>query len=116
LDKQPLGEGSAPIDGVDGARKPRLNIDVIAQAPRENFEVSRNDQQQIIEIMRDAAGELAHAFELLHLLNLCPRRFALTGPFCDASFQIGGPLFAAAPQLGIEELDLPSLTEEVGKY
>src|SRR3984893_6159579 len=114
--KQPLGEGSAPIDGVDGASKPRLNIDVIGQAPRENFEVSRNDQQQIIEIMRDAAGELAHAFELLHLLHLGPRRFALAGPFFDAAFQFGGPLFDAALQLRIEELELPGLPEEVGKY
>src|SRR5580658_665847 len=55
--------------------------------------------------MRDAPSELAHAFELLHLLNLCPRRFALAGP-----------LFNAAFQLRIEEHELPGLPEEVGKY
>src|SRR3984893_572879 len=55
-DKQPLGQGSAPIEVFDGVSKPRLEIDVIL-APRKNFEVSRNDQQQIIDIMRYASGE-----------------------------------------------------------
>ena len=101
--KQPLSQGCAPIHGFGGASKPRLNIDVIRQAPRENLEISGNDLQQIIEIMRDAPSELAQAFELLHLLHLGPRRFALAGPFFDAPFQfgicarqLGGPLLDAA--------------------
>src|ERR1700730_10747224 len=114
--KQPLGQGAAAIDGVDGASKPRLNIDVMGQAPRENLEVSRNDQQQIIEIMRNAPSELAQAFELLHLLHLGPRRFALAGPFFDASFQLGGPLLDPAFQLRIEQFELPGLPEEIGKH
>src|SRR6202035_1918245 len=121
--KQPRRQSSAPICGVGGASKPRLEIDVIGQAPGKNFEVSRNDHQQIIEIMRDAPSELAKAFELLHLQHLGPRRFAPAGPFFDASFQfgictrqLGGSLLDAALQLRIEELELPGLPEEVGKY
>src|SRR6202040_1525260 len=61
--KQSLSQGCAPIHGFGGVSKPRLNIDVIGQAPQENLEISRNDLQQIIEIVRDAPSELPQAFE-----------------------------------------------------
>src|ERR1700730_9941682 len=72
-DKQPLGQCSTSIEVCSGASKPRLDIEVIGRAPGKKFEVFRNAQQQIIDIMRDATGELAQAFELMQLLYLGPR-------------------------------------------
>src|SRR2546423_1000435 len=73
--------------------------------------------------MRDAPSEMAKAFELLYLPHLGPRRFALAGPFFDASFQfgictrqLGGPLLDAALQLCVDEFELPGLPEEIGKH
>ena len=89
----------------------------------QQFEIAEHRHQQIVEIVRHAAGQLAEALDLLHLVHLCERGLALAGPLLDAAFQIGvglrqfGSTLLDPPlQLGVERLELPGLAVEFGKY
>ena len=73
--------------------------------------------------MRDAAGQLAEAFDLPHLVHLGKCGLALAGALFDALLQIGvgvrqfgGPFGDAVLELGVQGLELPSLAVELGKY
>ena len=48
--------------------------------------------QQIVEVVRDAAGQLAERLELLRLVELRDRRFVLGGALLDPLLEVGGEL------------------------
>src|SRR5579883_473886 len=73
--------------------------------------------------MSDAAGELAEALELLHLMDLCQRRLAFTGALLHPSLelgirhrQLGSPLLDTALELRVQALELPSLSIKIDEY
>ncbi len=75
---------------VDQAMQARIVRDALAQ----QIEIAHHRHQQIVEIMRDAAGELADGFHLLRLPQLLLRSFARR----DFLHQIGGALIDALLQ------------------
>ena len=48
--------------------------------------------QQVVEIVRDAAGQLAERLELLGLVQLRHRRLVLGGALLDTLLEVGGEL------------------------
>src|SRR5579872_6829148 len=61
--RQFLGPARGQGGGVDEAQQAGL----LLKPPLEEFEIAGDHGQHIVEIMRDAAGELAHRFHLLRL-------------------------------------------------
>ena len=81
------------------------------------------DHQQIVEVVRDAAGQLAEALHLLHLVHLRQRRLALARALLDAALQfgvglrqLGGALGDAPLQLGVQQLELAGLAIQLGEH
>ena len=73
--------------------------------------------------MRDAAGELAEALQLLHLVHLRECRLAFARALLDALLQLRvglrqfrGALLDAAFQLGVQLLELAGLAIQVGEH
>ena len=72
------------------------------QSPAQQVEVADHRGQQIVEVVRDAAGELAERFELLRFVELGQRALALAGALLDPRFErlVGGlQMFLARLQL-----------------
>ncbi len=74
-----------------------------------SFEIAEDRHQQIVEIVRDAAGQLAEALQLLHLVHLRQRHLALARALLDPPLELGiglrqlrGALLDAPLELGIE--------------
>ncbi len=70
-DKQPLRQGRAAIGGIIGVAGPAMQplvrgFGLLLQ----KLEIAEDGGEQIVEVMRDAAGELADRFELLSLPQL----------------------------------------------
>ena len=90
---------------------------------RSKLQIAEDHHQQIVEVVRDAAGELAEALQLLHLVHLRERRLALARALLDALFQLGvglrqfgGALRDATLELAVELLELAGLAVQVGEY
>ena len=69
--------------GVDQA----MRLVVGRQPAAQQVEVADDRGQQIVEIVRDAAGQLAERLELLRLVELGQREFMLPGPLLDPGFE-----------------------------
>jgi len=54
----------------------------------EEAEVRQNRHEQVVEIVGQAAGQLAQTFELLHLMDALHGRFALPRPGFDPLLQL----------------------------
>ena len=69
--KQPLGERRRALGAKDRVRDGALYPDgrsALGFAPAlGDVEIAQNDHQQVVEVMRDAAGELADRLHALHL-------------------------------------------------
>ena len=87
------------LDGIERTRAPADHaVDIVGLAG-DQFEIARHRLKQIVEIMRDAAGELADRLELLRLekcrFELQPLRHVLAQilergvAFLDQGFQFG---------------------------
>ena len=89
--QQPLRQRRAALGAlqraVDQPVQPRIVGDALAQ----QIEIAHHRHQQIVEVVRDAAGELADGLHLLRLPQLLLRLFA-RGDFLH---QIGGALLDA---------------------
>ena len=100
--KQMLGELGAArrglVDHPGDGRKLRLIGDRLPQ----DFDRSGDDGQDVVEVVGDAAGELADRFHLLGMPDPVFRR-DLVGEVADEPVEHDA---AAAPQLGDAELDL----------
>ena len=103
--QQMLGEiGAARRGLVDHPRdggELRLALDGIGQ----DFDRSGDDRQDVVEVMRDAAGELADRFHLLGLPDALLGR-DLVGEIADESVEHEA---VAAPQRGNAQFDLDLL-------
>ena len=66
----------------------RISARIVRQPFPQQFEIAEDGHQQIVEVVRDAAGELAEALHLLHLMHLRQRRLAFAGALLDALFQL----------------------------
>jgi hypothetical protein len=66
--EQLLGQARAAVDraphAVDGA-----GVAAFAALHRQHFQAARQHRQQVVEVVRDAAGELADRFHLLRLVE-----------------------------------------------
>jgi hypothetical protein len=66
-------------------------VDVLKAAfgntPAHNVQASRNPLQEIVEIMRDAAGKLTNGLHFLRLTQSFFRSVQCTGPLFDTRFQ-----------------------------
>ena len=69
-----LGQGGAPLRRVPGVVDEPGDVGPVAEVPPGHFEAADHRGQQVVEIMRDAAGQLA---ERVHLLRLEERRLRL---------------------------------------
>ena len=72
--------------------------------------------------MRQPAGQLAEAVELLHLMHLRQRLLALGGALLDAALELGiglgelgGALLHAALELDVEALEIARLAIKLGE-
>ncbi len=65
-----LGEGSAAFGALHGVVEKRDQIGIVGQAFSQDFEASHDRHQQIVEVVGDAAGQLADRFHLLRLEKL----------------------------------------------
>ena len=72
--EQALGQRGAPLGpldrAVDQARRPAA---ASRQALAQQLEVAEHGRQQVVEVVRDAAGELADRLHLLRLAEAPPR-------------------------------------------
>ena len=69
--EQPLGQRFRPPRAahrvVGGALQPLAVGAVVAAGALQRFEIADDDREEIVEVVRDAAGQLADAFHLLRL-------------------------------------------------
>ena len=93
------------------------------QALLEQREAAQHRHQQVVEIVRNAAGQLADGIHFLRLEQLRQRGFALARALFDAMFeflvealQLGGALRDALFQLGIEALQLARLAIQIDEH
>ena len=121
--EQALGQCRAALGALDRAVDQALKPGVLRNLFPKQFEIAENRHQQIVEVVRDAAGELAQSFELLHLVHLRQRGLALAGAFFDpllqfpvGPFQLRRALSDPVLELGVELLELPGLAVELGEH
>jgi hypothetical protein len=65
-----LGQGLASLRALHGVFKQRRAFGVVGQALAQKLETAEHRGQQVVEIMGDAAGELADRFHLLRLTEI----------------------------------------------
>ena len=62
---------------------------IVGDLPSGEFEPAENHRQHIVEIVRDATGELPHRVHFLHLPQLAFLREQHFGRACDGGFEFG---------------------------
>ena len=87
--KQPLEQGLRPFGCLKRIREQACRALVaIGIFALENVESAGDRRQQIVEVVRHAAGQLAERLQLLGLVQLRDRGRMLCRPFLDAALQI----------------------------
>ena len=121
--EQAMGQRGASLGALNRPVDQTQQLGVLRDVFAENFEVAENRHQHVVEIVRDAARELAQRFDLVHLVHLRQRGLALAGPFFDPSlefpvglFQLRGSFFHPQLKLGIELLQLAAFPVQLGKH
>lgn len=86
--QQALGQRRATLGALQGAVDQAMQARIVGKPFTQQVEIAHHRHQQIVEIMRNAAGELADGLHLLRLAQL------LLGLFARSDFlhQIGGTL------------------------
>ena len=86
--QQALGQRRTPLRAltriVEQAQHPRI----VRQPLPEQVEAAQDRHQQIVEVVRDPAGELADGVHLLRFEQLGERLLPLTRPLLDAMLQL----------------------------
>ena len=96
--QQPLGQRSAALGALQGAIDQTMQLGIVRHALAQQIEIAHHGHQQVVEVVRDAAGELADRLHLLRLPQLFLRLFA-GGNFLH---QFGGALIDALFQRGAQ--------------
>src|SRR5690606_12701588 len=73
--EQITGERGAAFDAVEGCIDASLCAAVAGKLEREQLQIARDDLQQVVEVVRYAAGQIADAFHFLRLLQRALRTF-----------------------------------------
>ncbi len=75
----PAGEGQhalskdgAPLGGLYGVGDQRGDPGIVADTPLDEFQAAQHHRQQVVEVVRDAAGQLADGVHLLRLEQRLP--------------------------------------------
>ncbi len=77
--EQPPGEGGPALDALASAGKQRPDVSIPARQPSRNqFQAAAHHRQHVVEVVRDAAGELANRLQPLQVAQL---GFGLLAPF-----------------------------------
>ena len=101
--EQALDQGSRAARGLQAGVDQALRVAVGLQPPPQQVEVADHRRQQIVEIVRDAAGQLAERLQLLRFVQLGERELVIAGALLDPRLQrfIGRaqPLFALLQRL-----------------
>ena len=92
-----LGQRRAALGALDRAVDQAQQRRIVGQSFAQQLEIAEDRHQQIVEVVRDAAGQLAEALQLLHLVHLRQRRLALARALLDALLQLGIGLAPAPP-------------------
>jgi hypothetical protein len=120
--EQALGQGGTALCGAAGAIDQAARAVVAVEASSQHFEIAEDRHQEVVEVVRQAAGKLAEAVELLHLVHLRQRLLALRRALLDAALELGirlgelgRALLHAALELGVEPLEVAGLAIELGE-
>ena len=65
--EQPAGQVRAPVGRIDGGAQTLGGALVMAHQLLDQLQIAHHDHQQVVEVMGDAAGQLADRFHLLGL-------------------------------------------------
>jgi hypothetical protein len=87
-----LGEDGAPLRGLPGVGHQRRDPGIVADAPLDELQAAQHRRQQVVEIVRDAAGQLADRLHLLRLEQRFPRRVEMLlglPPFGEVARDLG---------------------------
>ena len=96
---------------------------VARQRAPQQVGVAAHDHQKVVEIVRDATGELAETLELLHLVKLSERDLTLAGALLDAlleleigALELSRTFQNALLELAVQGFELTGLAIEFRKH
>ena len=87
--EQALGQRGAALGRLDGARDQAGDGGLVRQPLAEQVEVGQHRHQQVVEVVRHAAGELAHRLHLLRLEQLGQGHLPLVRARLDPALELG---------------------------
>lgn len=121
--KHAFRQGGAARRGLHRPLEPAREAIVCFDAFARHFDARHDDHQKIVEVVRQPAGKLAQALQLLHLGQLGHSLLPLSRSGFDSPFQflvgggeLGGPLGHAPLEFGVEALELTGLPVKLAKH
>src|SRR5690348_10692698 len=88
--EQLVGEGAAAFGGAANLLQRRALVLLQIAAAQQQIAVTGDDRKQIVEIVRNTAGEPADRLHLLRLAELLLEPIALAPEACGAEFAFHG--------------------------
>jgi len=85
--QETLDEDFRPLSRLHCPSRNALRALVVGQLARQEIEAAHDRGQKIVEIVGDAAGQLAERFDFLRLMEPGKRVFAVAGRRFDALFE-----------------------------
>ena len=117
--QQPLRQGGAALSALGGAVDQAFGGGIVRQPLAQQLEIAEHRGQQVVEVVRHAAGELADRFQLLQLAQLVLGAGALGDlrqQLVMGMLELGGALLDPALELVVgllqPELALPQILEQ----
>ena len=105
--QQPLRQGGAALSALGGAVDQAFGRGIVRQALAQQLEIAEHRGQQVVEVVRHAAGELADRFQLLQLAQLVLGAGALGDlrqQLVMGMLELGGALLDPALELVVDLL------------
>src|SRR5579864_1347606 len=87
--QEPSRQPRTTLGRANGAFDEPMAALIATHALLQKLEIAEDRHQQVIEVVRHTARELAEAVKLLDLVNLRQGRFAFACPLLDALFEFG---------------------------
>ena len=117
--QQALRQGGAALGALGGAVDQAFGGGIVRQALAQQLEIAEHRGQQVVEVVRHAAGELADRFQLLHVAQLVLGAGALGDlrqQLVVRMLELGGALLDPALELVVDllqaQLALPQVLEQ----